>query len=115
STTLFVCSFAVCVGAQNTAPAPQHITLSEAVQLALKHNHLVRIANLRVDEKKDAKDVARSAYLPSISNTSRVLRVTDTQFIEIARGSLGTIAGTPIPEATDVISQGGGTFVTSDR
>ena len=84
----------------------------EAVQLALKHNHLVRIAGLRVDEKQDAKDVARSAYLPSISNTSRVLRVTDRQFIEIARGSLGTIAGTPIPEATGLISQGGQTFVT---
>jgi outer membrane protein TolC len=113
NSTLFVFSFAVSTGAQNTAPAPRHITLSEAVELALKHNHVVRIAGLKVDEKQDAKDVARSAYLPSIRNESRVLRVTDTQFIEIARGSLGTVAGTPIPAASDVISQGGRTFVTS--
>ena len=110
---LFVSSFAVSAGAQNTASAPRHITLPEAVQLALKQNHVVRIAGLKVDEKQDAKDVARSAYLPSIRNESRILRVTDTQFIEIARGSLGTVAGTPVPETSDVISQGGRTFVTS--
>jgi outer membrane protein TolC len=110
---LFVSSFAVSAGAQNTAPAPRHITLTEAVQLALKQNHVVRIAGLKVAEKQDAKDIARSAYLPSIRNESRILRVTDTQFIEIARGSLGTIGGTPVPETSDVISQGGRTFVTS--
>jgi outer membrane protein TolC len=110
---LFVSIFAVSAGAQNTAPGPLHVTLAEAVQLALKHNHQVRIAGYKVDEKQDAKEVARSAYLPSIRNESRVLRVTDTQFIEIARGSLGTVAGTPIPASSDVISQGGRTFVTS--
>lgn len=110
---LFVSSFAVSVGAQNTAPAPRHITLREAVQLALKQNHVVRIAGLKVAEKQDAKDVARSAYLPSVRNESRILQVTDTQFIQIARGSLGTIAGTPVPDTSDVISQGGRTFVTS--
>jgi outer membrane protein TolC len=110
---LFVSSFAVSAGAQNTAPAPRHITLPEAVQLALKQNHVVRIAGLKVDEMQDAKEIARSAYLPSIRNESRILRVTDTQFIEIARGSLGTIDGTPVPDTPDVISQGGRTFVTS--
>src|SRR5580704_1124918 len=110
---LFVSSFAFAAGAQNTAPAPRHITLPEAVQLALKQNNVVRIAGLKVAEKQDAKDIARSAYLPSIRNESRILRVTDTQFIEIARGSLGTIGGTPVPETSDVISQGGRTFVTS--
>jgi outer membrane protein TolC len=110
---LFVSTFAVSAAAQNTAPAPRHITIAEAVQLALKHNHAVRIADLNVVEKQDAKEIARSAYLPSIRNESSVLRVTDRQFIEIARGSLGTVAGTPIPEAPGVISQGGQTFVIS--
>jgi outer membrane protein TolC len=113
STVLFVFAVVVPAGAQVSATEPRHITLSEAVQLALRHNHVVRIAGLKVDEMQDAKDVARSAYLPSIRNESRILRVTDTQFIEIARGSLGTVAGTPIPAASDVISQGGHTFVTS--
>jgi outer membrane protein TolC len=110
---LFLSSFAVSAGAQDTASAPRHITLPEAVQLALKHNHVVRMAGLKVVEKQAAKEIARSAYFPSIRNESRILRVTDTQFIEIPRGSLGTIAGTPIPETSDVISQGGRTFVTS--
>jgi outer membrane protein TolC len=110
---LFVSTFAVSAAAQNAAPAPRHITLPEAVQLALKHNHVVRIAGLKVVEKQNAKEVAKSAYWPSIRNESQIFRATDTQFIQIAPGSLGTIAGTPIPETPDVINQGGRTFVTS--
>ncbi len=36
-------------------PAPSHITLQEAVQLALKHNHNVRIGAFGADEKQHAK------------------------------------------------------------
>ena len=110
ASTLLTLTFAQ---AQQQTPSARHITLQEAVQLALEHNHTVRIAGFKVDEKRDAKEIARSAYLPSIRNQSQVLRVTDRQFIEIARGSLGAVAGTPIPEASYVISQGGQTFVTS--
>ena len=113
---LFASSFAVSAAAQNAAPpsSPRHITLSEAVELALKHNHFARIAGFKVEEMKDAKDVAREARTCRPSrNESRVLRVTDTQSIEIARGSLGTIGGTPIPAETDLLNQGGKTFVTS--
>lgn len=35
--------------------SPRHITLREAVQLALKHNHDVRIAAYTVVEKQHAK------------------------------------------------------------
>ena len=63
---LFASSFAVSAEAQSTAPAPRNITLAEAVQLALKHNHLVRIAGLKVNEMQHAKEVARSGYLPTI-------------------------------------------------
>ncbi len=110
---LFAASFALCAKAQNAEPAPRHITLSEAVQLALKHNHLVRIAGLQVQEKQHAKEAARSGYFPSITNESRVLRVTDTQFIQIPAGSLGSVAGSPIPTEPATLNQGGRTFVTS--
>ena len=100
------------VQAQDAA-TPRRITLQEAVQLALKHNHLVRIANFQVEEKQHAKDVARSAYIPSIKNDSRLFQVTDTQFIQIAAGSLGTAAGTPIPTQSVTLNQGGHTFITS--
>jgi len=99
--------------AQTDASAPQRLTLQEAVELALKHNHSVRISAYQVEQKQEAKDVARSSYYPVLRNESRVLRVTDTQFIDLPVGSLGTAAGTPIPERTVVLSQGGHTFLTS--
>lgn len=99
--------------AQNDATTTRHVTLQEAVQLALKHNHLVRIADFQVEEKQHAKDVAKSAYFPTVRNDSRVFTVTDTQFIQIPVGSFGTVAGSPIPASPVTINQGGQTFVTS--
>jgi outer membrane protein TolC len=110
---LFLSGFAASVRAQTTEPSPRHITLDEAVQLAEKHNHVVRISELQVQEKQYAKESARSAYFPTIANESRIFAVTDTQFIQIPRGSLGTVAGTPIPERSATLNQGGKTFIIS--
>jgi outer membrane protein TolC len=93
--------------------APRRISLREAVQLALKHNHYVRIAGYAVDEKQHAKEAARSSYFPSIRNDSSFARVTDTQLIQISPGSLGTVEGTPIPAAGAVLNQGGRSLTTS--
>jgi outer membrane protein TolC len=91
----------------------RHLKLSEAVQLALKHNHNVRIAQYGVDEKQHAKEAAKSSYFPSIRNDSSFLHLTDTQLIQIAPGSLGVVAGTPIPPVNSVINQGGVNLITS--
>ena len=96
----------------NTA-SPRQITLEEAVQLALKHNHLVRLAELQVEQKQDAKAAARSEYLPTIRNVSEAVRLTDTQFIGIPAGSLGGVGGSPIPASPLTINQGARTYVTS--
>src|SRR5579863_6409691 len=109
---LLLFGLAVPARAQTTATAPRHITLGEAVQLALKHNHVVRIAELEVEEKQHAKDVAHSGYFPTVTNESRIFTVTDTQFIQIGAGSLGTVGGTPIPTLPTTLNQGGKTFVT---
>jgi outer membrane protein TolC len=103
------------LAAQDAAksPAARRITLDEAVQLALKHNHIVRIAGYKVEEKEHAKDIARSAYFPILRNDSTVLNVSDSQFIGIPAGALGTVDGTPIPGRSVVLNQGGHTFVTS--
>ena len=74
---------------------------------------MVRIAKLETEEKQHAKEVARSGYFPSITNESRIFTVTDTQFIQIAAGSFGTVGGTPIPTQSVTLNQGGKTFVTS--
>jgi outer membrane protein TolC len=96
----------------NTTP-PRHITLHEAVQLARQHNHLVRIDLYKAEEKQHAKEVAKSSYFPTIRNESSFVHVTDTQLIEIARGSLGVISGTPLPAESAIINQGGKNFTTS--
>jgi outer membrane protein TolC len=110
---LVLSNLAVSVRAQTTETAARNITLPEAVQLALKQNHVVRIAELEVEEKQHAKEMAHSAYFPSVTNESRIFTVTDTQFIQIPAGSLGTAAGTPIPTQSMTLNQGGKTFVTS--
>ena len=94
-------------------PAPRHITLQEAVQMALQHNHLVRIDQFKVEEQQHVKEVAKSAYFPSIRNESSFIHLTDTQLIDIGAGSLGTVAGTPIPTQTSILNQGGRNLTTS--
>src|SRR5580704_17226426 len=65
-------------GEPDAALPPRRITLQEAVQLALQHNHLVRINQFKVDEQQLVKDVAKSAYFPSIRNESSFIHLTDT-------------------------------------
>ena len=101
------------VRAQDGAATSRTITLHEAVELALKHNHMVRIAEFQVEKKQYTKDVARSAYFPAVRNESRAFTVTDSQFIQIPAGDLGSAAGTPIPNQSVTLNQGGHTFVTS--
>jgi len=113
---LLTCAVAIAASAfaqESKTPAQRSITLDEAVQLALKNNHLVRIAALRVKESEHAKDAVRSSYFPNLKNDTNVVRVTDTQFIAIPKGELGTAAGVPIPEQTAVLNQGGLNLLTS--
>jgi outer membrane protein TolC len=91
----------------------RRLNLHEAVELALKHNHSVRIAALHVEEKEHAKEVARSAYLPTLRNDSVFTHATDTQFIGIPEGAFGSIGGTTIPPRQFNISQGAKNFIVS--
>jgi len=91
----------------------RHLNLHEAVELALRHNHVVRIAALHVDEEQHSKEVARSAYLPKIRNDSAFVHATDTQFIAIPTGAFGTVGGTAIPQRSFTINQGEKNFISS--
>jgi outer membrane protein TolC len=97
----------------NMAPAPRQIALQEAVQLALKHNHDIRIAGYTVEEKQRLKDAAKSSYFPKIRNDSTFQHVTTTEFFEIRAGQLGTAGGTPIPPVNSIINEGGVNITTS--
>jgi outer membrane protein TolC len=98
---------------QPESNAQHRLNLHEAVELALKHNHSVRIAALHVEEEQHAKEVARSAYLPTLRNDSMFAHATDTQFIAIPEGGLGVVSGTPIPGHQFTINQGEKNFITS--
>jgi outer membrane protein TolC len=111
--TVFSGGIAAAQETSNTTPPPRQITLQEAVQLALKHNHDIRIAGYMVEEKERVKQVAKSAYFPSIRNDSSFMRVTDTELIQIKSGSLGIAGGTAIPPSDAIINQGGRNLITS--
>ncbi|MBV8438663.1 MAG: TolC family protein [Silvibacterium sp.] len=104
---------AASAGQTDNAAPTRHITLHEAVQLALQHNHVVRIDQFKVEEMQQAKRASKSEYFPSIRNDSSFLHLTDTQLIEIYRGSLGTVAGSPVPPANAILNQGGRDLTTS--
>ena len=91
----------------------QHMDIRQAVKLALKNNHEVRLTTLKIDEDKRAKEVVRSAYYPVLRNDSAFTHVTDTEFIGISPGALGVVSGSAIPSRTLVLNQGGKTFETS--
>jgi outer membrane protein TolC len=103
---LFCAANVVVFGQVHERAAPRRITLREALDLASQNNHRLRIARLAVDERQRAKDVARSGYFPSVRNESSFSHLTDTQFIGIPTGSLGTVGDSQIPPRTLIISQG---------
>jgi len=111
--TLSICGSLAFAEQPGDPASARHITLHEAVQLALRHNHGVHIAEYKVEEKWHAKEVAKSAYFPTIRNESTFVHLTDTQLIQIQAGSLGMVAGNPVPSATATINQGGRDLTTS--
>jgi outer membrane protein TolC len=101
------------VAQREDSSLPRTMNLQQAVELALEHNHDVRISSLKVEEDEHAKDVARSAYLPVIQNKSTFARATDTEFIGIPAGSLGTVSGSSLPFQPLILSQGALTYALS--
>ena len=94
------------VAQREDSSVPRTINLHQAVTMALQHNHDVRISSLKVEEDEHAKEVARSAYLPVLKNNSTFAHATDTEFIGIPAGSLGTVGGSTLALQTVVLNQG---------
>jgi outer membrane protein TolC len=92
------------VGQQN---APVHLTLDQAIDLALKQNHSIHLRSLSVDQMRSKKDEARSNYFPQIKASGSVLHITELAGVEVPAGSLGNFASTgPVPSKPLVIDQG---------
>jgi len=99
--------------AQQPPPAPMRLTLEQAIDLALKQNHSVRLRSLSAEQMKSKKDEARSSYLPQIQAHGSVLHITQLEGVVIPAGALGNFPSTgPIPTKPLVIDQGADTGYT---
>jgi outer membrane protein TolC len=102
----------VAAGAQNKPPLP--LTLPQAIDLALKQNRNVRLAQLAVDDSRHKKEEARSAYFPHILNDSKVTHITQLAGVDIPAGAFGSFPATgPIPSQSLFLDQGSVTSYTS--
>jgi outer membrane protein TolC len=84
----------------------RHITLQEAIHLAVNQNHAIKIARLKVEERQEKKTGDRSSYFPSLTNQSNLLHVTDLETIAIPAGGLGHVGSALIPAAGASLLQG---------
>jgi len=71
----------------------RHLTLTEAVHLAISQNRALKIARLKVAESEQRKAGERSAYFPSLKNESNLLHITELEKISIPAGAFGMAAG----------------------
>src|SRR5271155_5100183 len=79
-TAVVVCA---CVLASGAMAQERHLTIQEALDLALRANHSLRAASYEVAAEEQKRRIAKSSYFPSITNESNLLHITDLQRIEV--------------------------------
>jgi outer membrane protein TolC len=97
---------------QNAAEV-RHLTLTEAVHLAVSQNRALKIARLKVTENEQKKVGERSAYFPQITNQSNALHISELENIGIPAGAFGAVGGAPVPAHGVTLPQGQKTLVSS--
>jgi outer membrane protein TolC len=97
-------------GAQQPPPTSMRLTLDQAIDLALRQNHSVRLRSLSVEQMQSKKDETKSSYLPHIKTSAVVSHVTELEGIEIPPGTFGNYPSTgPVPAKQLIIDQGSAT------
>ena len=111
--TLAIAGLAMFLAIPQHAADVRHLTLTEAVHLAISQNRALKIARLKVVENEQKKAGEHSSYFPKITNQSNVLHVTDLQNIGIPAGAFGVVGGSLVPAQGVTLPQGQNTFFTS--
>jgi outer membrane protein TolC len=94
--------------------ATMQLSLAQAIDLALKQNRDIKLAQLAVVDSQHKKEIARSDYFPHIRNQSSVLHITDLAGVNIPAGAFGNHPDTgAIPGQNLLLDQGGLTSYTS--
>jgi outer membrane protein TolC/preprotein translocase subunit SecF len=102
-------------GREAIAETAKHsLTLSQAVELALKKNSLLQISRSKVDESDQKIVSARSQYFPQLSNDTKYLALSEKQTVTVPAGSLGNVGGNPFPEQETKVNQGDSTILLSE-
>jgi outer membrane protein TolC len=116
-TTQYLCSLGLLAafhGAGGQNNAPMRLTLTQAIDLALKQNRELKLAHLAVVDSEHKQEIARSAYYPHISNESKISHITDLAGVEIPAGAFGNHPSTGlIPAENLFLDQGANTSYTS--
>ena len=100
--------------AHGTVGAPVHLTLPQAIDMAMAHNRKLALARLSVHDNEEQKRIAESYFYPTLGNESKMSYLTNLEGIVIPAGVLssGTSAGL-LPAQTLRIDQGANTSYTS--
>jgi len=110
---VIIVACAIVAATSQYAADVRHLTLTEAVHLAIKQNRVLRIARLRVAESQQKKAGERSAYFPSLKNESHISHLTALQDIGIPAGAFGLVGGSEVPSRNTIIPQGQTTIYSS--
>ena len=95
-------------------PVKQSLTLSQAVELALKQNSVLKIGRMKVTENDQRIVSARAQYFPLLSNDTKMMALSDKQLVTIPAGSLGNINGSSFPNNDVKLNQGRSTILYSE-
>jgi outer membrane protein TolC len=110
---LVVTAIWIAAAAPQYANDVRHLTLTEAVHLAISQNRALKIARLKVAENEQKKAGERSSYFPSLKNESNLMHVTDLQNLSIPTGAFGTVGGLYVPSRNTILPQGQTTIYSS--
>jgi outer membrane protein TolC len=108
-----VSGIAAFAAASQQVAETRHLTLTEAVHLAISQNRALKIARLKVAENGQKKAGERASYFPSITNQSNALHITEFQNIGIPAGAFGTAGGSLVPAQNTFLPQGQKTLLSS--
>ncbi|WP_164981478.1 TolC family protein [Silvibacterium dinghuense] len=96
------------------AAAPVHLTLPQAIDMAMKQNRDVKLDKLGIADAKQKKDIARSSYFPKIANDSKMTYITELAGVAIPAGAFGDFSTTgKVPGKTLFLDQGSSLSYTS--
>jgi outer membrane protein TolC len=100
----------VSIAQQNS---PMHLSLDQAIDLAIKQNRSLHLHSLAVEDRRSKKDEARSNYMPQLKTSGGIHHVTELAGIEIPAGAFGNFPSTgSVPSKSLFIDQGSDTAYT---